>query len=137
MAEKHARIAVIGDVHSAWQPFDVHHFNRSDYALLLVTGDLGSSARRDGVSIARSLAHLEKRTLIIPGNADASEYAKLAAEFSYQRGRAGLMDALDAPPRGGVELAGYGLHPVELGAEGVTLISARPFATGGSLFSYP
>ncbi len=137
VAEKHARIAVVGDVHSAWQPFDVHYFNQSDYALVLVTGDLGSSARRDGVSIARSLAHLEKRTLIMPGNADAPEYAKLAAEFSYQRGRAGLMDALDANPRGGVEIVGYGLHTAELGARSVSLISARPFATGGSVLSSP
>lgn len=138
VTEKSARIAVVGDLHSAWQPFDVHHFNQSDYALVLVTGDLGGSARRDGLTIARSLARLEKRTLIIPGNADGADYAKVAAEFSYQRGRAGLMDALrPSEGRGGVEIAGYGLHTIELGTRGVTLISARPFATGGSELSFP
>ena len=138
VTEKQARIAVVGDVHSAWQPFDVYQLNQSEYALVLVTGDLGSSARRDGVQVARSLARLEKRTLIIPGNADAPEYGKIAAELSYQRGRVGLMDAL-APneARGSVELAGYALHGAELGSRGVTLISARPFATGGNEFSYP
>jgi uncharacterized protein (TIGR04168 family) len=138
VAEERARIAVVGDLHSAWQPFDVHHFNQSDYALVLVTGDLGGSARRDGLQIARSLARLEKRTLIIPGNADAHEYAKLSAEFSYQRGRAGLMDALRPNEgRGSVEIAGYGLHALELGAQSVTLISARPFSKGGSELSSP
>jgi len=138
VSEERARIAVVGDLHSAWQPFDTHYFNQSDYGLLLVTGDLGGSARRDGLAIARSLARLEKRTLILPGNADSPEYAKLSAEFSYQRGRAGLMDALRPNEgRGRVEIAGYGLHAFELGKGSVAVISARPFATGGSDFSFP
>jgi uncharacterized protein (TIGR04168 family) len=138
VTEKRARIAVVGDLHSAWQPFDVHYFNQSDYSLVLVTGDLGGSARRDGLQIARSLARLEKRTLVIPGNADGADHAKVAAEFSYQHGRAGLMDALRPNAnRRGVELAGYGLHTLELGTRQVTLISARPFATGGSELSFP
>ena len=37
------RIALIGDLHSSWDETDVAYFNRSDYALLLFTGDLGAS----------------------------------------------------------------------------------------------
>lgn len=38
-------VAVIGDVHSAWNWQDVAYFNRSEYELVLVAGDLGGQSR--------------------------------------------------------------------------------------------
>ena len=40
-------IAVIGDLHSAWELEDLGYFNRSDYTLILVTGDLGRTRSQD------------------------------------------------------------------------------------------
>jgi uncharacterized protein (TIGR04168 family) len=136
MTEVDARIAVVGDLHSDWHEFDVAYFNRSDYALVALTGDLSAGSRRDGLRIARSLSQLERRTLVMPGNNDVPDYAQVAAELSYQRGRAGLMNAEHAGTPG-VEMAGYACHRLRAGARDITIVSARPFAMGGSELSFP
>ena len=137
MTSNSARIAVVGDLHSDWHPFDVAHLNRSDCSLVLLTGDLSASGRRDGLGIARSLSRLERRTLVMPGNNDVTDYAQVSAELSYQRGRTGLMDLSRHQTRPGVETVGYGCHTLELGGRQVSIISGRPFAMGGSELSFP
>jgi uncharacterized protein (TIGR04168 family) len=137
MKSNSARIAVMGDLHSGWHDFDVACLNRSECELVLLTGDLSGGGRRDGLRIARSLSQLERRTLVMPGNNDVPDYAQVSAELSYQRGRAGLMDATGRGKRPGVETVGYGCHVVRLGERDVSIISARPFAMGGSELSFP
>src|ERR1044071_5969224 len=88
-----AKVALIGDLHSSWDAADAEYFNGSDYELLLFTGDLGSGRRNDGVEIARSLSRLTRPTLVMLGNNDADEHARISAELSYQQGRARLLQA--------------------------------------------
>jgi uncharacterized protein (TIGR04168 family) len=135
-----ARIAVIGDVHSAWEFCDVVYFNRSPYELLLITGDLGGSRARDGLRVARSMAHLQRRALVMPGNNDVDEYGRIAAELTYRQGQAELLE--DMLPEGGLppvkpRTCGYSLHPVSVGGKAVTILAGRPFAWGGCELSFP
>jgi uncharacterized protein (TIGR04168 family) len=144
MPDARGCIAVIGDVHSAWSREDVAYFNRSDYPLLLVTGDLGGSEARDGLSVARQMAELTHRTLVMPGNNDVREYARIAAELTYRQGRGALRnldedDPVTASigiPLTGVRTCGYSLHPLRLGTLDLTIIAARPFAMGGNEMSF-
>jgi uncharacterized protein (TIGR04168 family) len=126
-------IAVIGDIHSAWTAEDTQFFNASRYPLLLVTGDLGGSEARDGLSVARSMAGLTRRTLVMPGNNDVHEYAKIAAELTYLHGR---QELLDGAPGEGPRTCGYSLHELRLGGREVSILAARPFAMGGCQLSF-
>jgi uncharacterized protein (TIGR04168 family) len=134
------RIALIGDVHSAWDTRDVEYFNQSAYPLLLIAGDLGGSRARDGLRIARSMAGLERRALVIPGNNDVDEYASIAAELAYRQGQADLLDdqpaAIDAAPHR-PRTCGYSVHPMRLGELELTVIAGRPFSKGGAELSSP
>jgi uncharacterized protein (TIGR04168 family) len=126
-------IALIGDVHSAWTPDDTRYFNASDYPLLLATGDLGGSEARDGLTVARSMAGLTRRTLVMPGNNDVREYAKIAAELTYLHGR---QELLDGTPGEGPRTCGYSVHELRLGELDVSILAARPFAMGGCELSF-
>ena len=79
------RIAIIGDLHSAWDECDVAYFNRSTYQMLLFAGDLGATATRDGLQIASSLSRLTRPALVMPGNNDVAQYPLLSAELTYRR----------------------------------------------------
>jgi uncharacterized protein (TIGR04168 family) len=127
-------IALIGDVHSAWTPEDTAFFNASKYPLLLVTGDLGGSRARDGLTIARSMAALTRRTLVMPGNNDVKEYARISAELTYRHAR---QELLDGTPGEGPRTCGYSAHELRVGAVDLTIISGRPFAMGGCELSFP
>ena len=137
------KIAVIGDLHGNWDDWDVRYFNESDYDLLLFTGDLGSGTGAAGVMVARSIARLAKRALIMPGNNDVQSQPEIAAEFSHQRG---LIELLGAGSRdrsralgsssGQVELCGYSLHPLSLGGMSLTLLAGRPHSMGGDEISF-
>jgi uncharacterized protein (TIGR04168 family) len=142
--EQAGRIALIGDLHSAWDDVDTGYFNRTGYELLLFAGDLGGTGRRDGMQIARSIAKLSRPALLMPGNNDAGQYAALSAELAYRRVQADLLRdlKLGASPSagpaiepGGVRICGFSSHPVTLGDIEVTIIAGRPFAAGGGQFS--
>lgn len=136
-------IAVIGDLHSAWEVEDVGYFNRSDYRWVLVTGDLGRSRSQDGRGIARSLLQLVPETLVMLGNNDVDEYPHIRAELTYRKARADLL--ADAMPAASVvplrsdhgRLAGFSLHPLELNGLHVTVVAARPFSMGGPELAFP
>lgn len=138
-----ARIALIGDLHSAWDDVDATYFNQSSYGLLLFAGDLGASAERDGMRIMRSLASLTRPALIMPGNNDVEQFPGLSAELGYRRVQADLLRGLeladaDAAARApGPEFCGFSKHAARLGELDVTVIAGRPFARGGNSFSYP
>ena len=69
---KSAKIALIGDLHGAWDDWDAHYFDQSDYDCLFFTGDLGSGTGAAGVQVARSIARLGKPVFLMPGNNDWS-----------------------------------------------------------------
>ena len=139
-----SRIALIGDLHSAWDIPDVDYFNASPYELLLLVGDLGGSRARDGLRIARSLARLERRALVMPGNNDVDEYARIAAELTYRRGRADLLEDLlpgETPTEAGESelrprTCGYSSHPLSVAGLDFTVIAGRPFSMGGAQLSF-
>jgi uncharacterized protein (TIGR04168 family) len=138
------RIGLIGDLHGSWDDWDARYFNASDYELLLFTGDLGSGTGDNGVRIARSIARLTKPTLIMPGNNDARQVSKIAAEIGHQRGlfalrKVGAMFG-SLPPgehAGQVHLCGYSLHSFTLAARTVHVLAGRPYAMGGNELSFP
>lgn len=136
------KIALIGDLHGFWSEADVAYFNASDYELLLFTGDLGSGTRKNGVDIARSVARLNKRALVVAGNNDAPHRLEIAAEFRLQGGLTELMrlapgHALANRTEGHVELCGYSVHEVSLGERDLSVVVGRPFAMGGNELSFP
>jgi uncharacterized protein (TIGR04168 family) len=121
-----ARIAVVGDLHGYWDDWDARYFSDAEYDLVLVTGDLGSGTRDNGVRIARSLGRLARHALVLPGNNDVQRVAQIAAELGHQRGLLALMHR----ERGHVHLGGYSLHTYELGRP-ITVLAARPYSRGG------
>jgi len=140
-AQAGGTIAVLGDLHSSWDPEDLGYFNRSDYGLILVTGDLGRTRSQDGRRIARSLTHLLADVLVMPGNNDVEEYPHIRAELTYRRARADLLaDALPdagAPVTEPAQLCGYSVHPLQLNGLEVSLVAGRPFSMGGPTLTYP
>lgn len=136
------RIALVGDLHAAWDDADAAYFGSSDYHKVLVTGDLGNSGQTNGVKIAQSLSRIRKDTLVMPGNNDARDYAAIVAELHYQAGRSELLAGLVSSRRGSlmqrhrVQICGYSLHPLELDGFDLTLVAGRPFAMGGGELSF-
>lgn len=136
------RIALVGDLHAAWDDADAAYFKASEYRQILVTGDLGNNGRGNGVKIAQSLARVGRNMLVMPGNNDVGDYASIVAELHYQSGRSELLAGLVSSRRGStmdryrIQICGYSLHPMSLDGFDVTLIAGRPFAMGGSEFSF-
>jgi uncharacterized protein (TIGR04168 family) len=141
---KMAKIAVLGDLHGRWDDWDVDYFDRSDYELLLFTGDLGSGTGEAGVKIARSIARLAKPALVMPGNNDVEFQPAISAEFLHQRGLIDLLDSTALERRrsvshssGRVALCGYSLHPLTLSCGDLTVLAGRPHSMGGPTLSFP
>ncbi len=134
-----AKIALIGDLHGSWDNDDVRAFNASDYEAMVFTGDLGSGTERNSVDVARSIAGLTKRAIVMPGNNDADFLPEIAAEFGHQRGIAELMELAGRQTleRANIVLCGYRLHSLAIGGRKLTLLTARPCAMGGGEFSFP
>jgi uncharacterized protein (TIGR04168 family) len=134
-----AKVALIGDLHSSWDAADTKYFNASDYELLLFTGDLGSRGPERGVEVARSLSRLVRPTLVMLGNNDADEHARISAELSYQQGRARLLHGAVSwrPGVVGVRACGLDAHRFTVGELDLTVIAGRPFAMGNSELSSP
>lgn len=135
-------IALIGDLHGHWSDADVAYFNASDYDLLLFTGDLGSGTQKNGLDIARSVARLNKRALVVAGNNDAPHRLEIAAEFRLQGGFTELMRIDPQHPlgdrqEGNVTLCGYSVHEVMLGRSTISVLIGRPYAMGGNELSFP
>jgi uncharacterized protein (TIGR04168 family) len=137
-------VAVVGDLHSAWESEDVSYFHRAAYPAVFVTGDLGRSRSQDGRHVARSLTQLgASQVLVMPGNNDVEEYPHIRAELTYRRARADLLtdavaEGASLPPSGEPAcLCSYSLHPLELGGLALTVVAGRPFSMGGPQLSFP
>lgn len=130
------KIAILGDLHGAWNQLDSEYFDESGHDLLLFVGDLGSGTLSNELQVLKRLAALNVAGLVLPGNNDAEFLPELAAELAHQAGRA---DVLRIMGRGGVtsvEPCGYSSHLLVTDSGEVTLIAARPCAMGGSVFSF-
>lgn len=137
------RIGIVGDLHSHWDELDVALFDRSDYDLLLFTGDLGGGTESSALRTARTIARLRKEALIMPGNNDTAHMAALTEEIggyavatsvAVQGGGATAL-AMSFEPA--VNLCGYSLHRVNRGALDLTIIAGRPHSLGGPTLSFP
>ncbi len=138
------RLAVVGDIHRAWDAFDVDWFNReSGYAGVLFVGDLPRLAHRKAVVVARALAGLALPAWLVPGNHDATSVSSMFAEIAGRPmegadvGRAQIqkVESLRAA-LGPITLGGYSHHSLSLASGPVGLIVARPHAMGATL-SFP
>jgi uncharacterized protein (TIGR04168 family) len=128
------KIGLVGDLHGAFDADDARYFNRSDYDLLLFTGDLGSGTAHNGLAVAREVARLEKPTLVVAGNNDAPFAHEIAAEFKFHARMAALMRVskeADAT-EGGVSLLGYDLRTFTFCGYSFSVLVGRPYARGGS-----
>jgi uncharacterized protein (TIGR04168 family) len=138
-----AAVAVIGDLHSAWEMDDVAFFQRGEYPLVLVTGDLGHAGTQDGRHIARSFAQLAPQVLVMPGNNDAADYPHIRAELTYRRARADLLrDAVaeghSLPPSvDSARLCGYSVHAFVINQFAFSVVAGRPFSMGGPELASP
>jgi uncharacterized protein (TIGR04168 family) len=134
------KLAVIGDVHHAFNEVDTAYFNASDHEALLFTGDIYNYSLQRGLRAASELAELNKPALLIPGNHDAIHPAQLAAEITrrtslirltavgHERRVRDLREAV-----GGVQVGGYMTHRL---AEGLDVVTGRPHSMGGSSISF-
>lgn len=130
------KLAVIGDLHGYWDEADVRYLNESDVDLVLVVGDLGSGTRRDGLEVIRSLARLEKPTLVFSGNNDAEHMPYLAAELEFQAGRASLLAVMKRERSHAPLAVGYSSHELDTPLGRLTLVAGRPLSRGGSVLSF-
>lgn len=134
------KLAIIGDVHHAWNEVDTTFFNASDYDALLFVGDIYNFSLQRGLRAASELAELDKPALLIPGNHDAVHPAQLAAEITRRPslirwtsyGHTERVKAL-CEAVGGVQIAGYSVHGL---GEGLDVIAGRPHSMGESQISF-
>ena len=135
------RLAVIGDVHRAWNAFDVAYFNTAKVDAVLFVGDLPDLNHRRAYTVAAQIAPLTKPTYVMPGNHDAVTLRQLLAELSGQRalcrmtsrGHEARVDRLQAA-LGDATLCGYSHHQL---TDEIGLIAARPHAMGAHLTFAP
>lgn len=141
--ERHAaprvKIGIIGDLHGSFDAEDARYFNRSDYDLLLLTGDLGSGTAQNGISVAREVARLDKPTLVVAGNNDAPYAAEIAAEFKYQSRLAALMRVSRGrgEQESSVVLCGYDLRTYTFADYSFSVLVGRPYSRGGPHLFHP
>ncbi len=133
------RFGVIGDLHTYWDTVDLLQFAATDYDLLFFTGDLGGGTQDSSLRMARLMARLARPSLVMPGNNDTSDIARLAAELTHQRGLDQLLSLTDdlAGDSHGISLCGYSEHRIRAGTRVVSLISGRPHSMGGPALSFP
>ena len=55
-------------------------FNRAEYDLILITGDLADFRSNDAITVADKLAQIKTPALFIPGNHDCTNIVQFLAE---------------------------------------------------------
>lgn len=127
------KIALIGDIHGSWNSKDVKFFNQSDYDYLFFTGDLPPYYMKAALLVKR-LHGLNKKSFLIPGNNDTTNFLQLAGEifnneFLIEKAALGHDKRINEflNEANGITICGYSLHPLK----GFDMIAARPFSMGG------
>lgn len=138
MNPEYLSLGVVGDLHGAFDRTDADLLDAEGYAAIWFVGDLGPGTRDADVRVAKAIARLRTPVLVMPGNNDAAHGPLLRAELSHQSGLASLMRASGTSLRSGAheasadaDFGGYRLHPLAVGASGVTVVTARPYSMGG------
>jgi len=133
------RIAIVGDIHGHWSPEDVDQLDHLAYDAVVVVGDLAGLRFAPTLGVARGLAQLTTRTIVVPGNHDATHPAQLLAEVT---GAPRLGDPLATAQARRLDTLKTALGPCELGAYSlhrigeITLVAARPHSMGGPTLSF-
>jgi uncharacterized protein (TIGR04168 family) len=125
-ASEPLKIAVIGDVHDAWDADDEMALRYLGVDLVLLVGDFGNEA----VEIVRSVAGLSLPKAVVLGNHDAwysaSEWGM--KKCPYDRSKEDrVQQQLDLL---GTAHVGYGF--LDFPEFGLSVVGARPFSWGGS-----
>ena len=119
-------IAVIGDVHDAWETEDGLALQQLGVDLALFVGDFGN----ESVEVVRAIANLELPKAVILGNHDAwysaSEWGKRKCPYDRQK-EDWVQDQLDIL---GELHVGYG--KLDLPQFALSVVGTRPFSWGGS-----
>lgn len=137
-ADEILRIAVVGDLHTHFDVFDIHMLNQRDFDLLFFTGDLGSGSRESSLEMARLISGLRGSVLVMPGNNDTVDIRQLASELTHRSGQNAIMAiAQQRQHESDISLCGYSLHRVVVGDRPVSLIAARPHSMGGPELTFP
>lgn len=132
------KLAIIGDVHKAWEDVDIDYFEDSSYDAMLFVGDLPGHTHRGLTEIARRIARVRKPAYFMPGNHDGVSVGQFMGELrqnqkwiqKYARHQGPLCDDLKAA-LGSVVYTGYSRHVLEFGGVKVNLVAGRPHSMGG------
>jgi len=138
------RIAIVGDIHHAWDARDVACLDAEGYDLVLFVGDLAGHLPRRSIEVGRRIAPLRTPALAIAGNHDCTvpgqgEVARLglgglARVLAHRMERD--VDAM-AAALGPVTLAAYATYRFELRGRRLRILVARPHSEGGPRLSFP
>jgi len=120
------QIAVIGDVHDAWDAEDALALEQLGVDLALFVGDFGN----ESVGVVRQIAHLNLPKAVVLGNHDAwfsaTEWGMKKCPYDRtQEDR--VQQQLDA-----LGSAHVGYAKLDFAYLGVSVVGARPFSWGGS-----
>lgn len=124
--DKSIKIAVVGDVHDAWEADDGVALKHLGVDLVLLVGDFGN----ESVEVVRAIASLDLPKAAILGNHDAwysaSEWGKKRCPYDRsQEDR--VQQQLDLL---GEAHVGYG--KLDFPSLNLTVVGSRPFSWGGS-----
>ncbi len=137
------KLAIIGDVHKAWDDYDIDYFEDSAYDALLFVGDLPGHTHRGVNDVAARIARVRKPAYFMPGNHDGTSISQFMGELrqnekwieKYAKHQAPLVEGLEAA-LGPVVYTGYSRHVLEFGGVKVNLVAARPHSMGGNNLAF-
>lgn len=137
------RLGVVGDVHLDFDEVDAEQLDAAGYDAILFVGDLAAYSHRGGLQVARAIAGLKTRALVIAGNHDAAHVGQMAAEVFEAEALIGLMNV---GQRGRVddleralepaELVGYSRHRIEVEGHAIDVVVGRPHSAGGPRLAF-
>lgn len=133
------RLAVVGDVHLAFGPKDVAALDDRGYEAILFVGDLAGYSHRGALKVARYIAALKTKALVLPGNHDCMTAQQMLAEMMGHEPTIALLSGGEearvaqlSDALGAARLTGYARHVLG----DVTVIAARPHSFGGPGFAF-
>ncbi len=131
------RMGIVGDLHTHWDETDVRQIAARGYDLLFFTGDLGGGTPDSCIRMARLIARLRQRALVMPGNNDTVDIERLAVELNHQQGLNEILAITGQSAAGAVSLCGYSHHRIVVQGREISLIAGRPHSMGGPELTFP